>query len=212
MFYAAVGLLGAALLPHANGAVIQIATPGGFAGATLVENFEDGNPNSPGITFDNTAGIFQADLITGNVTPSGNLGVGETAASEPLRVAFSGNHYEIGAWFGNDDFGLSFLAILEIFDEGNNSLGSVTVAANRNDFADQFIGLRSDAPFRFAEFRFQRPQAENLLLYIDDLYLDPVDLVVPEPGSLGLAMAGLGAAIALRRHLHPTGRYSTPRQ
>ncbi len=199
MFYAVVGLLGAALLPTADGAVIQIAAPGGFASATLVETFEDGNPNSPGITFDNTAGIFQADLVTGNVTPSGNLGVGETADSEPLRIAFSDDRYEIGAWFGNDDFGLAFLAILEIFDAGNNSLGSVTVAANRNDFADQFIGLRSDTPFRFAEFRYQRPQAGDLLVYIDDLYLDPVEVIVPEPGSIGLAMTGLGVAFALRR-------------
>jgi hypothetical protein len=66
--------------------------------------------------------------------------------NEPLNVIFTSDQFEVGAGFGNDQF-LVFLAELEIFDALNNSLGFVTVTSNANDFADQFLALRSDTPF-----------------------------------------------------------------
>jgi len=86
---------------------------------------------------------------------------------------------------------------LEVFDAGNNSLGSITVAANRNDFADQFIGLRSDTAFRFVNISYQRPNAQELSVYIDDFGRS--DYTVPEPGTSLLLLSGLGIVFALRK-------------
>lgn len=82
----------------------------------------------------------------------------------------------------------------------------MTEVSNANDFADQFLGLRSDTAIRRADVRFQRPDAIDLDIVIDDFTIgtngssNPVE--VSEPATLPLLAFGamaLGALVRRRR-------------
>lgn len=102
-------------------------------------------------------------------------------------------------YFGNDDFGLIFDAKLAVFDLMGLMLGSVVVTSNGNDYADQFIGLRSDTPFRLVSLSYARPDAGALSLYVDNFMvgITPPQVSgeddVPSAGN----SAGGGASVEL---------------
>ena len=181
----AVGLFAGSLSAHAA----NISALPGPTGLTLINDFEITKDNAV-VTFDSTAALDLASVWTSNVTPSGVRGLVENRGNEPLIGVLASPTTALGLWFGNDDFSLVFDAILEVYS-GATLLGSVSLAANRNDWADQFLGLQSDVAFDSFHVRYQRDQAQNLSIYVDDLYLR----TVPEPASLallGLGLAGLG--------------------
>lgn len=174
----------------ANAALIQLSDS---TGLTLSNDFET-SVNNADITFDGTASRFASASATSSVTPSGEWGLLESRFDAPLTGTLSTHTTAVGFWFGNDDFGLVFDAILELFD-GVTSLGSVSVTSNANDYADQFIGASSTVAFDSFQFTYQRPEAGGLSVYIDDVYLGSPSVSVPEPASLalfGLGLAGMG--------------------
>lgn len=182
--------------------VILLNNPAAYSGSIVaLDNFE-GSVNVPGITFDGTAALGTAAAWTGGVTPSGQWGLTEAVGDEPLRATLGSDAYEVGMFFGNDDFGLTFNAMLEVFDAANNSLGSVIVAANRNDYADQFIGLRSSTAFRYVNISYQRPNAQLLSVYIDDFsFTDYVP--IPEPSTAALLSVCAVGTFVLKRWRTP---------
>ena len=185
-----------------------ILGPGGFLSPTTITNdFETGAPetapaNTPQFTFEGTALLGTASSWTANTTSSGVQGLVESIANEPMRIVFTTPVNEVGMFFGNDDFNLVFNANLELFDAGNASLGSVQVLSNANDFADQYIGVRSDTAAKSAAIYYDRPAAQQVSVYIDDLKVG----LVPEPSGVALAVwgvLGLAASAGILR----TGRY-----
>jgi hypothetical protein len=171
-----------------------ILGPGGFTSPTTFTHDFEGETvnaapaNTAQFTFEPTSKLVPASLWTDSVTPSGTQGLVEAVDVEPMTIAFNSPVHEVGAFFGNDDFDLTFQVVLEIFDAANSSLGSVQVAANSNDFADQYIGVRSDTAIKSAAFYYQRPNAGELSVYIDDL---KVGVAVPEPTGLLLVLSGM---------------------
>ena len=168
-----------------NAAVItQLFSPGAMTSPTLLNDFESVKDNTH-VTFNATATLITALAATEGVTPSGLRGLSEEDDNEPLTAMLASTAREVGVWFGNDDFGLSFDAVLEVL-AGGSSLGSVSLPSNANDYADQFIALRSDMAFDEVRIGYERPAARGLSIYIDDFYVG-----VPEPASCVTLIAGL---------------------
>jgi hypothetical protein len=164
-----------------------LASPAGFTSPTTYSNDFESAINMPQFTFDATAQLVLATIMSGGTTSSGVQGLREYVENGPLNVTFASPVHEIGMFFGNDDFGFQFNAVLEVFDAANASLGSVQVAANRNDHVDQFLGVRSDTPIKSAAIFYQRPQAQSLAVFVDDFRIG----IVPEPTGVVLIMASL---------------------
>jgi hypothetical protein len=178
--------------PVASAALLTpIASPAGFVSPTTYANDFETAINLPQFTFDATAELELASILSRGVTSSGVQGLKEfdnrTNPNGPLNVTFAAPVHEIGMFFGNDDFNFQFNAILEVFDAANVSLGNVQVAVNRNDFVDQYLGVRSDTPIQYAAISYQRTQAQQLAVYIDDFRIG----TVPEPTGAVLVLAGL---------------------
>jgi hypothetical protein len=210
---AAIAAFGAARSATAVG-LTPLLGPGDFLfSPTTTVDFEDGIPDAPPlntsqITFEPTTEVDFATSWTGGVTPSGLLGLVETFNDEPMTFVFTVPVREVGMFFGNDEFafgGGHFNAILEVFDAANSSLGSVQVASNANDFADQYIGVRSDTAIKSAAISYQRPEADTFAVYIDDL---KVGGLVPEPSGLALAACGVLWLAAGVRRICPGVPYS----
>ena len=187
-------LLAVVAVPFASASILTpIAGPNDFSSATTITNDFESAINLPQFTFDATAELELALVLSGGVTSSGAQGLKEfnnqMNPNGPLNVTFAVPVQEIGMFFGNDDFNFQFDAILEVFDAANASLGSVQVAANRNDHVDQFLGVRSDTPIKYAAVSYQRPQAQQLAVFIDDFKIGVGTAIVPEPTSA--AVAGL---------------------
>lgn len=196
-------LFAAVVGPVASAALLTpIASPAGFASPTTYTNDFETAINLPQFTFDATAELELATILSFGVTSSGVQGLKEfdnlTNPNGPLNVTFTAPVHEVGMFFGNDDFSFQFNAILEIFDAANISLGNVQVAVNRNDFVDQYIGVRSDTPIKYATISYQRSQAQQLAVFIDDFKIG----TIPEPTGAVLISAGilsLAAGIRSRR-------------
>jgi len=117
-----------------------------------------------------------------------------------LDAVFSQPVYEVGAYFGNDPFGLfDFTQSLEVFNQLGDSLGIVSVLANFNRSVDQFIGLRSAVPFYTARFS---NSSSTMAVVLDDVSFTAV-VPVPEPPTCALALVGLAGLFAARRGTRP---------
>lgn len=120
---------------------------------------------------------------------------GVNGAVTHLNLESSTPLTSIGAYFGNDQNDPDFTQIrLSAWDASNTLLGSVTVTANQNTSVDQFIGLRSDAPF--TRVRFENLDATGSPSRYNSVVIDNLTFVsVPEPSVralFALALLGLG--------------------
>jgi hypothetical protein len=183
----------------ANAAVTQLGSPADIA-TSYLNDFESVVDAGPA-TFDSTAFRITAAAATDSVTPSGSYGLFHYIDNGPLNVQLSAKYNSVGFYVGNDDFGYAFDAILTVFD-GETNLGTVTLAVNRNDYADQFLGLSSSLAFNRVQISYQRPEAHLLAVYIDDFRLG-APTPVPEPGTYALMLMGLAAMGAVARRRTP---------
>ena len=180
---------------QAQAAVIQLFSYGEMTPGFLLNDFET-TKNKAWVTFDPSAFLVSCAAASEGVCPSPIQGLAEFIADEPLGAMLTSPATEVGVTFGNDDFGLVFNALLSIFSPGDVFLGQVMVLSNGNDFADQFIGLRSTIPFTRVDIAYQRPQAQGLAVFVDDFAVNAA--AVPEPATLLLLGTGL-AAVGVRR-------------
>jgi len=184
-------------MAQAMGAVTQLTGFGDFVSLNVVKQTFETTINTPEFTFEATAYRGPAWSWADSHTPSGVWGLVEDRVNEPLKatVLVPGGATETGMFFGNDDWG-AFSAVLEVFNASHSSLGSVSVVANINDWADQFIGLRSDSPFSSVEIRYTRPGAQELSVYVDDFGIGWG--VIPEPSTLMIwsLLGALGVSVA----------------
>lgn len=173
-------------------AAVQIVTsPDAFLPDGVVD-FEAGLPSSGPVVFSSSATLGDASVWTGSVTSSGSYGVVQSVSNGPLVATFSVPVKAVGFLFGNDDFGYTFDVVLSAY-QGANLLGQVSLGVNRNDFADQFLGLISDIDITAVEIAYQRPQAEQLSVFVDDFRFAAA---VPEPSTLSLGALGLALVAA----------------
>jgi hypothetical protein len=178
-----------------HAAVQIINSPDAFL-ADQVIDFESGIPASGSVVFSATAELGQSSMWTDNVTPSGRYGIVQAVTNGPLIASFSAPMSAVGFYFGNDDFGYSFDVILKAY-QGSDLVGSVSRSVNRNDYADQFLGLISDVSFTSVTIEYQRPAAQQLSVYVDDFRFAAA---VPEPSALMLGAVGLALlAVSKRR-------------
>jgi len=163
---------------------------------SLSNNFDNGfRVSNADFTVAEPYVVSKSNSGVGGINPSGARGV-FVDKPLPLIGLLSAENYGVGMWFGNDDYNLEFDAILEVF-AGSDLLGEVRVAANRNDYADQFIGLSSDMAFDRFHLTYERPQAQRLGIWIDDLYLQRSP--IPLPGTLFLVILSLIGLGTVRR-------------
>jgi hypothetical protein len=181
--------------------ITPLSGPNDFVSAvTYTDDFESGVVNSPPLntppfTYDGASQLGLASLWTAGVTPSGLQGLVKSANLSPLKFVFASPVGEVGMFFGNDDLGRIFDARLEIFDAADNLLGFVLVRCNGNDKADQYIGVRSSAPVKWAQISYDQPNAQTLSVYVDDLRVG----MVPEPANVTLVLCGCFALAAVAR-------------
>lgn len=178
----------------------------GAQGANVVD-FEDQAVGSRangytvgGITFNDTSG---ADLSVSNF---GSQGVGSRSLgvfnddNSALEMLFAGTAIDLSLTFGNDDSCCSLagdVAWLRIFD-GATQVGSTTVVLNRDDVANQTIGI-SGIAFNRALFVYARGQNPiNLIEIVDNITYTAVD-AVPEPATWAMMIGGFGLVGAATR-------------
>lgn len=161
---------------------------------TLSNNFDTSfRASNADVTFAAPYVVNSSASGVDDVNPSGLRGV---FVDKPLPLVgeLTAPNYAMGMWFGNDDYNMIFDAILEVFS-GTQSLGIVEVVSNANDWADQFIGLSSNMAFDRFELTYQRPQAGNLGIWIDDLYLSKSAVSVPVPATALLFLFGFACLL-----------------
>ena len=185
-------------LATAHAVVLQLNSLAEFNSTATESNDFEATINTANITFDATSFRVSASTASDGVTTSGTQGLAELIQNEPLTAILGVDAFEVGLFFGNDETSI-FDAILSVFDASNTLLGTVSVESNANDFVDQFIGLRSDTAIRRVDFAYQRPEAGNLAVYIDDFTIG-LDRTVPAPAPAPIVLLAIGlAGLALRR-------------
>ncbi len=157
----------------ANSDIVQVFDPGDLIGGPFtVEDFED-DIFEPGATYSASSGIQRvpADVASDGVTPSGLWGLSTNSFPNPITVTFDEPASSVGMWFGNDDTCCTpgFFANLDIFGPGG-FIGTISVEANMNDWADQFIGFNSNEMVTSVTIRYGTGADVGLFHYIDDVY------------------------------------------
>jgi hypothetical protein len=174
-------------------ASVQLLTSPSDITTTYLVDFES-TINTPEIVFSSAAAFGTASSWTTNVTPSGMQGLSQSRLNGPLTATFNAPVRQAGFYFGNDDFGLDFAVEVTAYG-ASGVLGTVSLSVNRNDHADQFIGLQSDSLITQISIAYQRPQAEELSVYIDDFRVG----AVPEPSTWLLGSLGVAGMLLSRR-------------
>lgn len=206
-------------------AIVGLTIPSGYATITQTFNLADLNQGpytletfesgitTPGVIYSASGGVVgaYAPVYTSSVTPSGSYGLSNTTLSTfapPLTLSFATPTSSVGMYFGNDDRCCvsAFSAFLDIFGSGG-LLGTVSVSANMNDFADQFLGFTSDqlvdsVTLRYATGSDAGLSNVGLFLYIDDVRFNVAIATVPEPPIWTLMGMGLFGLWAFRRKSH----------
>lgn len=182
------------------GAILATCLLASGAQAANVVDFENQAAGSKangytvgGITFNDTSG---ANLDVQNFGVQGlgsrSLAVYSDDASA-LEMLFAGTAIDLSFTFGNDDPGFTTagdVAWLRIFD-GATQVGSTTVVLNRDDIANQTIGI-SGIAFNRALFVYARGQTPiNLIEIVDNITYSGVD-AVPEPATWAMMIGGFG--------------------
>lgn len=172
----------------ASAGVLLLSDPSGI-NATYSNDFETVASSGP-VTFV-SGQLYQASFANAGGTSSGAYGLGVFSPAN-IEANFSTPFTAIGMYFGNDDTCCTrnVDAILSVYN-GATFLGSVSVSANMNDTADQFIGLSSTDPFDRFILSYSN---DNLFRYIDDLQLGTADVAgaVPEPATWAMMLFGFG--------------------
>jgi hypothetical protein len=183
--------------------VVQVANPTELSTRPLVvEDFED-DTFLPGLGFNGVRRVTSQAAASG-VTTSGTFGViSSTSPGGPIDIFFSQPIVSMGLTFGNDaPVAPHFTAFLDAFAD-STLVGSVGVAANMNDFADQFIGFNSSVAISHVRFHFGPIDVFGVTPFIDDVTFGPstaTPAATPEPMSLLLFATGLaGVAARCRR-------------
>lgn len=180
-------------------AQVTLLTNAGQITTSYLNNFDTGVKNSGPVTFDVTSAIDTAAGYSGNVTSSGAFGLRSGTFPAPITATLSSSYNAVGLVFGNDDTccATSMNAVLSVYN-GATLIGSVNLAGNMNDFADQFIGLSSVAAFNRVTIDYGNA---SLYTFIDDFRLGTAATAgVPEPATWAMMMLGFGAVgFAMRR-------------
>ncbi|MDX1430995.1 MAG: hypothetical protein R3286_00980 [Gammaproteobacteria bacterium] len=184
-------------LPARAVTITQLDSESAFLSTSVFSTDFETSVNSDLWIFDSSASVTAASSAVRGMTPSGMKGLTEPRGREPLTAFLLVDAYEVGMYFGNDDFGSIFDAELTVFDALGTLLGSVVVESNGNDYADQFIGLRSLSPFRFVTLSYERPAAGGLSLYVDDFYLGITPPPLPGTGTDGGIPGGVGGGASI---------------
>ena len=192
----------------ADAQLTQVFSQVALNGPLTVHDFESG-PSGLGANYSFASGspLTRAACATaGCVTPSGLNGLSSTLFPDILTITFINPVGSIGMFFGNDDTCCSrgFSAFLDVFD-GAGLLGTVSVAANMNDAADQYLGLNSTTGITYAQVRYGSGSDVGLFTYLDDVAFGAATTTVPEPGTVGLVAMGLLAVVGVaKRRKHST--------
>jgi hypothetical protein len=167
---------------EAKATITQVFDPSFLTGGPFtVEDFEDGI-FEPGITYSASSGVQRLTALSaaGGVTPSGIWGLSTNSFPNQISLTFNLETpaSSVGMWFGNDDTCCSteFVASLDVFDAGG-LIGTISLTANMNDFADQFLGFNSDELVTSVALRYGSGSDVGLFHYIDDVYFN----VAPDP-------------------------------
>jgi hypothetical protein len=154
-----------------------------------------------GVTFHTSDGEtdFYSSGLAGGVTPSGSRGLTPRFLEfpKPIIMEFAKPTSSVGMFFGNDDSCCTsgFNASLDIWGI-SGYIDTITVAANMNDYADQFIGFVSDELVTSVVIRYPTLQDEiGLITYIDDVQFN----VVPETSILLLMATGIVGIVFVHR-------------
>jgi hypothetical protein len=162
---------------EAKATITQVFDPTSLTGGPFtVEDFED-NTFEPSVTYSASTGVrrITASSASGGVTPSGSWGFSTNSAPDPISLTFDLGTpaSSVGMWFGNDDTccSMGFVASLDVFDAGG-LIGTISLTANMNDFADQFLGFNSDELVTSVTLRYGSGSDVGLFHYIDDVYFN----------------------------------------
>lgn len=181
----------------AQAAVTALSGPGDIA-TTFFNDFETVVSAGP-VSFVGGESLSSAGSAASGVTTSGVNGLISATFPDTIDASLSTGYNAVGLFFGNDDTCCStgFSAVLSVYD-GAFFLGSVSVAANMNDFVDQFIGLSSTTAFDRVTIDYA---GAGLFVFIDDFRLGaPAGPAVPEPATWAMLIAGFGlTGAAMRR-------------
>jgi hypothetical protein len=198
----------------ASAAIVQVASPAGLTqGLYTVATFES-DIATPGVTFSAASGVQRvgADAYAGSTTPSGLYGLATYDYPDPITLTFAAPVSSVGMYFGNDDTCCTtgFTAFLDIYGSGG-LLGTISVVANLNDRADQFLGFISDQQITRTVIRYGSGADVGLYHYIDDVQFNGARSEVPEPWTVALLALGLaGVAVTRSRKVCSRTRRRAP--
>lgn len=175
----------------------QAFAPAGLGGGLTVQTFET-SMTTPGMTISAPSGIVQAgaDGYASGGTPSGLYGISAGSYLDNLTFTFAAPIEAFGLYFGNDDTCCSrgFTAWLDAY-AGASLVGRVSVVANMNDLADQFLGFRTTAAVDRVTLRYGSGTEVGLYRYADDVQFRAATSTVPEPATVALVGGGLAALL-----------------